>query len=527
MSEQEINKTEALSEEILEEDVQQLDPGELEVVNLLQEFDVSFEIIATFLTNKYSLSTLRIIERAEIEELIPVPHLAERTKVIHGLNKWRCSQGLPPISHPAVPVQHVEKDKKKEVSREECSATYLLTNSARGRAIIDSYKSSDHKLLSRTDKASITRIVVDEFIDRFSKLTSAELKSRASELFQLFPTIPEHTWFEPSSYKNASGHTIKRRFARGCLYDRNINVWKRIVKIQPPVINRTDEAGPSPKSVIGITETQVEEYRKLKQWFIHNQDEWEDLRAKWKATSQIRLLELSRADNRTCESIVAEYPTLKHHHGYQLIQIDFEERFPEKTTSLFDHWDSFASGVRRIFELEILDAEGKGLLETIADEKCSEDVMKVAIVSLLAHLLACKHPVGNQTNSRHWKPSIVETKEAVLLSVTNFNQLEGDLARLTNRCFEKGLPFTPIIIVLGSTNPTGYTLWHNTFSYKFPSFLKTLDICIKLFRAYDIEYPPQSADVWTFLAGYLYEFPIEQPYLVALCATLDRLAQAK
>ncbi|XP_029722774.2 uncharacterized protein LOC115263689 isoform X2 [Aedes albopictus] len=527
MSEQEINKTEALSEEILEGDVQQLDPGELEVVNLLQEFDVSFEIIATFLTNKYSLSTLRIIERAEIEELIPVPHLAERTKVIHGLNKWRCSQGLPPISHPAVPVQHVEKDKKKEVSREECSATYLLTNSARGRAIIDSYKSSDHKLLSRTDKASITRIVVDEFIDRFSKLTSAELKSRASELFQLFPTIPEHTWFEPSSYKNASGHTIKRRFARGCLYDRNINVWKRIVKIQPPVINRTDEAGPSPKSVIGITETQVEEYRKLKQWFIHNQDEWEDLRAKWKATSQIRLLELSRADNRTCESIVAEYPTLKHHHGYQLIQIDFEERFPEKTTSLFDHWDSFASGVRRIFELEILDAEGKGLLETIADEKCSKDVRNISIVSLLAHLLACKHPVGNQTNSRHWKPSIVETKEAVLLSVTNFNQLEGDLARLTNRCFEKGLPFTPIIIVLGSTNPTGYTLWHNTFSYKFPSFLKTLDICIKLFRAYDIEYPPQSADVWTFLAGYLYEFPIEQPYLVALCATLDRLAKAK
>ncbi|KXJ72884.1 hypothetical protein RP20_CCG017068 [Aedes albopictus] len=449
------------------------------------------------LTNKYSLSTLRIIE-----ELIPVPHLAERTKVIHGLNKWRCSQGLPPISHPAVPVQHVEKDKEKEVSREECSATYLLTNSA--RAIIDSYKSSDHKLLSRTVKASITRIVGDEFIDRFSKLTSAELKSRASELFQLFPTIPEHTWFEPSSYKNVSGHTIKRRFARGCLYDRNINVWKRIVKIQPPVINRTDEGGPSPKSVIGITETQVEAYRKLKQWFIHNQDEWEDLRAKWKATSQIRLLEFSRADNRTCESIVAEYPTLKHHHGYH-----------------------FASGVRRIFELEILDAEGKGLLETIADEKCLEDVRNISIVSLLAHLLACKHPVGNQTNSRHWKPSIVETKEAVLLSVTNFNQLEGDLARLTNRCFEKGLPFTPIIIVLGSTNPTGYTLWHNTFSYKFPSFLKTLDICIKLFRAYDIEYPPQSADVWTFLAGYLYEFPIEQPYLVALCATLDRLAQAK
>lgn len=155
------------------------------------------------------------------------------------------------------------------------------------------------------------------------------------------------------------------------------------------------------------------------------------------------------------------------------------------------------------------------------------DVKNVAIISLLAHLLPCKHPVGKTAKSKPWKPSIVETKETVVLSVSNFTQLDGELARLTNRFFERGLPFTPIIIVLGNNNSSGYTLWHSAFSFKFPSFLKTLDICLKLFRAYDIDYPPQSTDIWTLLAGYLYEFPVEQPNIAALCDSLKRLTQTK
>lgn len=45
-----------------------------------------------FSENQYTIETLQIIERKEIEELIPPPYLAERTKCVHGLNNWRAAQ---------------------------------------------------------------------------------------------------------------------------------------------------------------------------------------------------------------------------------------------------------------------------------------------------------------------------------------------------------------------------------------------------------------------------------------------------
>lgn len=97
--------------EIVEEFVfESLSPEEIEVFNLLSEFEVQAEVISAFISkyslfvkrissdpfffkaNRYTLSTLRIIERPEVEALVQPPFLAERTKIIAGLSNWRISQ---------------------------------------------------------------------------------------------------------------------------------------------------------------------------------------------------------------------------------------------------------------------------------------------------------------------------------------------------------------------------------------------------------------------------------------------------
>lgn len=45
--------------------------------------------IFIILDNGYTVDLLKIIERKEVEELIPQPFLAERTKCIYGINEWR------------------------------------------------------------------------------------------------------------------------------------------------------------------------------------------------------------------------------------------------------------------------------------------------------------------------------------------------------------------------------------------------------------------------------------------------------
>lgn len=51
-----------------------------------------FKRIFMFIENGYTVDLLKEVERQEIEELIGHPFLAERTKFISGLNKWREGQ---------------------------------------------------------------------------------------------------------------------------------------------------------------------------------------------------------------------------------------------------------------------------------------------------------------------------------------------------------------------------------------------------------------------------------------------------
>lgn len=98
------------TEEVLVLEVEEVSDA---LVDLLLSFGLSEEIINRFLgkklffyviyevlpfvrffslENQYTLETLQILERKEIEELIPPPFLAERTKCVHGLNVWRVAQ---------------------------------------------------------------------------------------------------------------------------------------------------------------------------------------------------------------------------------------------------------------------------------------------------------------------------------------------------------------------------------------------------------------------------------------------------
>lgn len=103
-------------------------------------------------------------------------------------------QGLPLVSEKIatapslVPATNPQRGST-NVTRAGCTAEYLLTSSTKGRSIICKYQTNP--FLSRADKKTITHIIVDEFKDRFSKLSPSELLDRACELGRLFPSEPQ------------------------------------------------------------------------------------------------------------------------------------------------------------------------------------------------------------------------------------------------------------------------------------------------------------------------------------------------
>lgn len=128
------------------------------------------------------------------------------------------------------------------------------------------------------------------------------------------------------------------------------------------------------------------------------------------------------------------------------------------------------------------------------------DARDAIIVSLLVHILPS--PILTLPEKVRWKPTILESKESILVYVKSLPYLESTLARLVNAWRSKGVPAAPFIVVFGEdkTNLTGFTVWTNAVPYKFPNFLKALDICIKLYKTYDIDFPRQSVAAWKLLS---------------------------
>ncbi|XP_055541426.1 uncharacterized protein LOC129727527 isoform X2 [Wyeomyia smithii] len=132
-----ISNNQNLDIEYLDADSRFVHWADNEIIQLLQSFKVSTEVIQKFVVDEYDINTLRVIERKEIEDLVGDPHLADRTKIIHGLNFWRQSQNLPVISSVCCGISNKENlsgnisNQSQKVERYNCTATVFLQNSVK------------------------------------------------------------------------------------------------------------------------------------------------------------------------------------------------------------------------------------------------------------------------------------------------------------------------------------------------------------------------------------------------------------
>ncbi|KXJ68316.1 hypothetical protein RP20_CCG004294 [Aedes albopictus] len=232
------------SEDLHEIVVEEVDEGAVETIQLLSSFGVAEDVISALIENGYNLETLKIVERQELEEVVQKPYLADRTKLVHGLNNWRKSlvskvklkktgilttlyfKGLTPVSSIS-PAQ----EREEVLRRETLTATLLLNKSSKGKQVLAIY--NECKILTKAQKKAVTHIIVDEFKDKFGTLTSVELTRLPAELHSIFPTEPELK----NIIKRKRGSATTK--TSGIWYKKNTRDWLSatlIVYILPSVV---------------------------------------------------------------------------------------------------------------------------------------------------------------------------------------------------------------------------------------------------------------------------------------------------
>lgn len=111
----------------------------------------------------------------------------------------------------------------------------------------------------------------------------------------------------------------------------------------------------------------------------------------------------------------------------------------------------------------------------------------------------------------------------MVIHLNDLSDLNEILGTVFNRSREKGIETAPFILVHGDLQrPIGFLVWNNIVSYKLPNFLKALDICLKIYKAYNIDYPRQSLSIWDLLSAFLFGFdPVSDKATIStLCAAI-------
>ncbi|XP_062539150.1 uncharacterized protein LOC134207445 [Armigeres subalbatus] len=320
-----------------------------------------------------------------------------------------------------------------------------------------------------------------------------------------------HIWYQPSIHRDANGNKVKLgRVAKGCLYDRNNNCLtgnntvKKLTKTSPLCsVHQENSSVPLGES---ITEAAVTAYEETKRWFKHHHDEWEAVKKRWTATSAIRLYEIGKQKQSSFQCILEEYPVLRSCDGYQLVKIDFCQKYPAKSDLLFNRFLDFRTRAQVVFCSEA-SPQCKPLCdflqENLTDD--SRDCITTLLIFYIWPSTFMRLPNGTK-----WKPSHREVAESSIIFLKSLIDFETELSRLSNQNRKRGLPDYPVIVVVGEgiTSVGQFFVCFKDIAYKAETFLKAVDITFKIYTAYGITFPPEATGPWQFIASYLYDFEI-------------------
>lgn len=119
------------------------------------------------------------------------------------------------------------------------------------------------------------------------------------------------------------------------------------------------------------------------------------------------------------------------------------------------------------------------------------------------------HP--QRTSQKH-KPTIADAQSDFLLHVRSINDLQPKLDKLRADFATEKKKMQPKIIVIGQElqDLKEFYVFCDGVKYKLCTFTKCLDVIIKLFYVYQMEYSHVSKLVWIFLEQFFFYFKSEK-----------------
>ncbi|XP_044013870.1 uncharacterized protein LOC122856206 [Aphidius gifuensis] len=367
----------------------------------------------------------------------------------------------------------------------------VLESQALGRAILIFYKYTQE--LNSICQSYLVDIIVLFFLDRNINLKNADLSKLASLIVFLFPKEEITTYYtDPLRKKNSK--TAKSGMSKGKLADK----WRNRSTFIRQALSLVSDFVPQPHDSgisIGADES--------KEWLVHNVDPLALVLQHWNNCRSIREGDYSNKLYKSIQDITKKWPILNTSQGFILIEQDFAHKFPGLQNKLLNSFDTFYDKVYLQFKEKLKDndkiLEHKLLSNDLS--RNSGDTIKFWILASLVAPRSNRVILSETAGKKFWKPSITECQEGLVLHVKLPGDIDHEINERQKKFQDMKLELQSFILVVGpdiETIDKVYVCFDST-KYEVPTVLKGIDILLKIFLIFNLQYPQECAHTWYLL----------------------------
>ncbi|XP_055854562.1 uncharacterized protein LOC129918198 [Episyrphus balteatus] len=525
-----LNDVTSDSVDVIKEEVRELDEicFENDLRDLIcRQFGLSEEIYLRLIECRIDIESLLFIKDDDIKELFPTNMLGLRIKFRTSLSQWQQQHMGQKISPPKrAPIRVISPTPRisrvisssparmsvptQRRSVDQSQLYVLLQSSVKGQTILNHYEK--HSKLLDEHRVALVSVIVDYHVDRGMAMSMSDIVRYTEEIGIVFPTE------EKRYYYSTRGKGLN---PMGKLYDKAINARRKVKRPWQ------SEEAPSPKtrnSEIDIVVASADELAK-KSWLSQNMKPWDEVLNKWRKTFRVR-----RTDILKGEDVLENWPLFKNPIGYNLIDVDFVELYPDSPKDILEEWQFFREHIVPYLKEKIKDPDSKELMENLNNELStdSKDCLIVLLLNAVIKppLLSSKllNPNGSGDKRRKWKPSISDAQNATVMHCVDMADYQIKCEQVKLEASEKNKTLQPLIVVVGEelTNLESFYVLYDCIVYKTNSFIKSLDILIKLYYVMNMDFRLEAKYFYELIESYFLKIKISSnPNIISLTNYLN------
>ncbi|KAL5278664.1 hypothetical protein ACFFRR_003349 [Megaselia abdita] len=241
-----------------------------------------------------------------------------------------------------------------------------------------------------------------------------------------------------------------------------------------------------------------EDCESIKIWLQENHSPWDTVKIKWEKTCSYRRLDL-HDENSNFDFILKEWPRYKKQYGYELLEIDFDNMYPEAAPKFKRFWPEYCN--------KIIDV-------AIAAAECSRDKDSVLLFSTRA-------PINDEEQNwlsrlaLHGIHYLIPTKnknceqvlEKIFLKVERGTRIVEKIQELSEIANDNNEEFSPFILYFEDENliPYKFFVCINLLIYESNNFVTALNILFKSYYVFHCIYPDKCKVILTFIQHFYYQ----------------------